>query len=133
MDLTLAVTCEEARERPDGRMDVVGVFNELGAPGFPALQDRMTLVLVMEWAAGEAGRQALRADLLDEADQRILTIEGHTDVTARREEGARAQTRLILLLERVVFPHAGRYHFDLIAAGDVRRACSLLVGQLEHG
>lgn len=127
MDLTLAVLCEEAHERADGRLDLVGVFNELGAPGFPAIQDRMIVVLLMEWDAEESGRQVLRADLLDDSGVRVLTIEGHTDVTPRRGEGARAQTRLILPLERVVFPHAGRYHLDLVAAGDVRRACSVLV------
>lgn len=127
MDLTLGVLCEEARERADGRLDLVGVFHELGAPGFPAIQDRMIVVLLMQWDADESGRQVLRADLVDEAGQRVLTIEGHTDVTPRAGAGARAETRLILPLERVVFPHAGRYHLELVAAGDVRRACSVLL------
>ena len=128
MDLTLAAVCDEANERPDGKLDLVGVFDELGAPGFPAVQDRMTVVFVLEWSADEAGRQPLRADLVDEQDRRVLTIQGHTDVAPARESGVtRARTRLVMPLERVIFPHAGRYHFDLIAGGDVRRACSLLL------
>lgn len=128
MDLTLAAVCDAANERPDGKLDLVGVFDELGAPGFPAVQDRMTVVFVLEWSADEAGRQPLRADLVDEQDRRVLTIQGHTDVAPPPEPGvARARTRLVLPLERVIFPHAGRYHFDLIAGGDVRRACSLLL------
>jgi hypothetical protein len=128
MDLTLAAVCDEASERPDGKLDLVGVFDELGAPGFPAVQDRMTVVFVLEWSADEAGRQPLRADLVDEQDRRVLTIQGHTDVAPAPESGVtRARTRLVMPLERVIFPHAGRYHFDLIAGGDVRRACSLLL------
>jgi hypothetical protein len=127
MELTLAVACDEARERADGKLDLVGIFNELAAPGFPAVQERMTVVFVMEWSAEEAGRQPLRADLVDAQDRRVLTIQGHTDVTASQSGMVTPRTRLILPLERVVFPQAGRYHFDLIAAGDVRRACSLHV------
>lgn len=132
MDLTLAVACDTATERPDGKLDLVGVFNELSAPGFPATQERMTVVLVIEWSAEEAGRQPLRADLVDDEDMRILTIQGHTDVHASQASARPAQTRLILPLERVTFPHEGRYSLDLIAAGQVLRACSLHVGLVEQ-
>ncbi len=127
MELTLAVICDEAIEREDGKLDLVGVFNELGAPGFPALQQRMTVVFVMTWAADEAGHQPLRADLVDDDGHRVLTIQGHTDVAIRGVGSTSARTRLVLPLERIVFPHAGNYHFDLIAGGEVRRACSLFL------
>src|SRR4051812_40734337 len=107
MKLVLSLVCEEVRERADGRMDILGVFNELGAPDFPAAQDRMTVIFLLEWEAQEAGEQPLRADLLDEAGEKILTIQGHTDVEVRDETHAPPQTRLVLPLEEVVFPHAG--------------------------
>lgn len=117
MDLILSLACEFARARPDGRLDVRGAFNELQAPGFPAAQDRMTVVFVMQWAEAEHGRHAFTADLVDDADRKVLTIEGHTDVdrpaSSRAEGRAPPQTRLIMELERVVFPHAGRYRFLL--------------------
>jgi hypothetical protein len=120
-----------ARERPDGRIDMVGVFNELSAPGFPAVQDNMTAVFVVEWSPDEAGRQPLRADLVDEQGRKVLTIQGHTDVDARGPGRAPAQTRLIMPLERVIFPAAGVYRFDLVAGGDSAPACSFYVGQRE--
>jgi len=129
MDLSLALLCEEAHARPDGRFDVRGVFNELSAPGFPAVQARMTLVLVMDWSADEAGTQAFRADLVEHGGKRVLTIEGETEVSPRRIGGPAAQTRLVLPLEDVVFPHAGRYRFELVAGGDVHRACSLFLDE----
>jgi hypothetical protein len=129
MDLKLALVCEEARERPDGRVDFIGVFDALIAPGFPAMQDRMTAVFVMEWGEDELGHQPLRADLVDARERKILTIEGHTDVAARPEHAGPPETRLILGLEKVVFPEAGRYDFQLVAGGDVRRACSIRVTQ----
>jgi hypothetical protein len=129
MILRLSAVCEAARERPDGRLDLVGVFNELIAPGFPAMQDRMTVVFLVEWEPDESGRLPLRADMLDGDGRKVLTIQGHTDVAPRGADRAPAQTRLIMPLEKVVFPAAGRYRFELLAGGSVADACSFFVGQ----
>jgi len=131
MKLNLAVACDDAHVRPDGKLDIVGVFNELAAPGFPAAQDRMTVVFVMEWEPQEAGRQPLRADLLDDSGTMVLTIQGHTDVETRPADRAPAQTRVIMPLERVVFPKAGRYTFRLRAGKAEVPAFSLFVSQRE--
>ena len=131
MDLILSLACEFARARPDGRLDVRGAFNELQAPGFPAAQDRMTVVFVMEWGPGESGRRAFSADLVDDDDRKVLTIEGHTDVDRRPDNSAEhrapPQTRLVMELERVVFPHPGRYRFLLRLGEDVRETFALWV------
>lgn len=133
MELILAVACDEARVRPDGKLDILGVFNELYAPGFPAKQDHMTVVFVLEWGRGESGRIPLRADLVDDAGMKVLTIQGHTEVEPRPAERAPAQTRLVLPLEDVIFPHSGAYHFQLKAGEQTVRACSIFVGErAEH-
>ncbi|HEX6307029.1 MAG TPA: hypothetical protein VFZ69_02510 [Longimicrobiales bacterium] len=129
MILRLAALCEDARERPDGRLDLAGIFNELTAPGFPAMQDRMTVVFIVEWSTGETGELPLRADMVDETGRKLLTIQGHTHVDPRGTGRAPAQTRLIMPLEKVVFPRPGHYRFELLAGGDVADACSLFVGE----
>jgi hypothetical protein len=116
MRLLLAVVCEDAAARPDGRLDIVGIFDELQAPGFPAAQDRMTVVFIMEWSDHEHGRQEFRADLVDDQSRKVLTIEGHTDVAPG--SGRHPRTQLIMPLERVVFPRAGEYRF-MLQVGDV--------------
>ncbi len=128
MELILSVVCDDADVRPDGKLDLTGIFTQLQAPGFPAAQDRMTAVFLIEWGPDETGRQPIRADLLDEAGEKVLTIEGHTEVDAV-PGGAPPQTRLIMPLEKVVFPRAGTYRFRL-ASGKARRSgCSLHVGE----
>jgi len=129
MELILALVCDEARERPDGRFDVDGIFNELSAPGFPAVQARMTVVFVMQWETDEVGTQSFRADLREASGGKVLTIEGQTEVAPRNPGRPPPQTRLVLPLEQVVFPRAGRYFFELVAGGDVHNACSLFVGE----
>ena len=112
MNLLLSLACEAAHSRPDGRLDCIGVFDELQAPGFPAVQDRMTVVFVMEWARDQEGRHEITADLVDADDRKVLTIEGHTDVVDRPGAG-RPKTQLIMPIERVGFPHAGGYRYVL--------------------
>jgi len=132
MELTFAAACEDARARPDGKLDLSGIFNELTAPGFPAVQDRLTVVFVLSWDATDSGEVRLRADLNDDEGQTVLSIEGHTDVTPAPPGRPPAQTRLVLPLEEVVFPHAGRYTFE-VQAGDRRfRSFSLYVSAVDE-
>jgi hypothetical protein len=126
MKLILSLACEDARARPDGRLDITGVFDELQAPGFPAVQDRVTVVFVMEWSDAERGRREFHADLVDERDRKVLTIEGHTDV-APRQGGRPPRTQLIMPLERVIFPEAGEYRFILHVEATATPAFSLRV------
>jgi hypothetical protein len=60
MILRLSAVCESAHERPDGRLDLSGIFNDLSAPGFPAMQERMTVVFVVEWEPDEGRAAAAR-------------------------------------------------------------------------
>jgi hypothetical protein len=128
MILRLSAVCQSARERPDGRLDLVGVFDELSAPGFPAAQDRMTAVFLIEWADDESGVQPLRADLLDEAGNMVITIQGHAEVASRADARAPARSQLVMPLNRVVFRNPGRYHFQLVAGGTTVDGCSFYVG-----
>jgi len=125
MELRLALVCDDVRERPDGRLDVIGILDEFHAPGFPAVQQRMTVLFVMEWEADEEGAQVFRADLVGPDETRVLTIEGGTEVPARLARATPPRTRLILPIENVIFPRPGPYRFDLIAGGDTHRACTL--------
>jgi hypothetical protein len=126
MKLLLSLACEDARARPDGRLDITGIFDELQAPGFPAIQDRMMVVFVMEWSEAETGRREFRADLVDERERKVLTIEGHTDVAAR-QAGRPPRTQLMMPLERVIFPEAGEYRFILYVEDRPTPAFSLRV------
>jgi hypothetical protein len=127
MYLQLALVCDEARMRPDGRMDVTGAFNDLAAPGFPAKQERMVLVTTIEWERGEEGRIPFRVDLLTPGGRPSLTVEGHTDVAERAPGQPPPRTRLILPIEGVIFPEPGRYTFEIRISGRKLRGPSLFL------
>ena len=101
--------CTEAGAGPDGKLNIHGIFNELRAPDFPARQDKMVLVGIVEWQRDLEGRIPFTVDLTDPDGMAIFTIEGHTDVEARPLSKAPARTQLILPLKNVMFPAPGHY------------------------
>jgi hypothetical protein len=101
--------CAAARTGPDGKLDIHGVFNELYAPDFPARQDELVLVGVVEWQRDLQGRIPFSVDLVGADELAIFSIEGHTDVDARETSAAPAKTHFILPMQNVMFPAPGRY------------------------
>jgi hypothetical protein len=102
--------CTDAGTGPDGKLNIHGIFNELQAPDFPARQDSMVLVGIVEWHRDVQGRIPFAVDLTDPEGLSIFSIEGHTDVEARPESRAPpAKTQLILPLKKVMFPVPGHY------------------------
>ncbi|HEX2187919.1 MAG TPA: hypothetical protein VHG51_03425 [Longimicrobiaceae bacterium] len=125
MKVLYALLCEDASMRPDGRVDLHGVFHHLFAPGFPAQQDRMTLVVVLEWNADEAGQLDFKIDVLDPSNSPVGTINGRTEVGTPRPMEPPQQTRLVMALDNVVFPVEGTYQFEL-TVGEERQRIALL-------
>ena len=101
--------CADAHAGPDGKLDIHGVFNELYAPDFPARQDEMVLLGIVEWQRDLEGRVPFAVDLIDSDGKAIFSIEGHTDVDARPLSKAPAKTHFIMPMNKVMFPAPGRY------------------------
>ena len=101
--------CRDAQTGSDGKLDILGVFNELYAKDFPARQERLVLVGFVAWERELEGRIPFSVELVDAEDMSIFSIEGHTDVDARPPSRAPARTHFILPLKNVIFPAAGRY------------------------
>jgi len=105
----LFLFCTDAGTGPDGKLSIHGIFNELQAPAFPARQDLLVLVGIVEWQRDVHGRIPFTVDLVDPEGLAIFSIEGHTDVEVRPQSKAPAKTQLILPLKNVMFPAPGHY------------------------
>lgn len=109
--------CRDARTGSDGKLDILGVFNELYAKDFPARQEHMVVVGVVEWERDLEGRIPFSVDLVDADEMSIFSIEGHTDVDARPPSRAPARSHFILPLKDVMFPAMGRYRVRVTLNG----------------
>lgn len=108
-----AFFCDRAASDAGGRLEISGLNNELYAPGFPARQDHLMLVVLLEWPRTTAGRVPLRIDINDPDGKSIFSIEAHTDVDPREAGRAPAKTHLLLPLNNLMFPCAGSYSCEL--------------------
>lgn len=119
MQLLLAAVCNDAKPNAEGKLDLHGIFNDLYAPGFPAKQERMTLVVVVEWDREDEGRYRFRIDLRDPDGEPVLAVDGHSDVDRRPPDRPPPRTRLVMPLEEVIFPKPGAYEFRVTMKGHV--------------
>jgi Family of unknown function (DUF6941) len=124
-----AFICTDARLTHDGGLDLLGVFNELFAPAFPARHGRLVLAALLVWDAEEHGRVDFRVDLEDSAGTSVFTVDGHTEVMERAPPAPPPKTQLVLPLHDVLFPSAGRYRFKFVIAGQHVHGPSLFVLQ----
>ena len=131
MHLQYVFLCESAGEDPTGKLDARGILHDLLAPGFPAVQERMVLVLVIEWDRKDQGRHNLKAELVGPDGGVVLTVDGHSDVQARPSDRSPARTRLVMPVEKVVFPKPGKYHLRVIVKGERFRGPSLHLLEME--
>lgn len=131
MHLRFSAVCEDARPTPDGKVDVHGVYHDLSAPGFPARQDRLVLVLVIEWGRSDHGRYLFKADLEDEDGNVSLTVEGETSVHVPEPDQPPARSQLIMPLDDVVFPRAGQYTFRVKVKGQTLEGPGIYLMQVD--
>jgi len=131
LELQLALFCDHAQETPDGKLDVRGVFHDLFAPGFPAIQEQMVLVLVLDWDRKDQGHYTLKAELVAPDGSVVLTIDGHSDVDRQPTGKPPARTRIVMPVEKAAFPTPGRYHLRIIVKGQRFRGPSLHLVELE--
>jgi len=108
-----SVIAEDAQLRHDGRMDVHGIFHELYARGFPARQDKLTLVTTIEWDEAERGSIDFSVNLLDPQRSPVLTINAQTQVEDQYAVHRPARTQMAIPIDGLIFPVPGTYEFQL--------------------
>ena len=129
MRLLASALCDHAVASADGKLELRGVFHDLYAPGFPARQEQMFLVLAVEWDRTDEGRYAFRIDVTGPGGRPTLTVEGESQVTTRPADRPPPRTRLVMPLEKVVFPVPGRYDFQVMLKGRTLQGPTLYVMQ----
>ncbi len=128
MNLT-ALFCNHAETGADGRLTIHGVYNELYAPDFPARQDRIVLVGILEWDRTVSGRQPFRFDLKGPDGSVVITVDGHTEVRIASENQPPAKTHFVFPLENLVFTEPGEYFTYVEIGGKTWQGPSLYVAK----
>ena len=110
--------CKRADTNEDGQLNLLGIFNELHAPGFPARQDQLVIAGIIEWDRQQQGKIPFQIHLVDDEGKSIFTIEGHSQVDPRTANQPPAKTQLLMPMENCIFPEAGQYGAECLIDGE---------------
>jgi hypothetical protein len=134
MDVTLAVLADYANVSQDGKLNVMGIFQEVNPPVLPFALPQMYLVVSFEAGPAEFGSvKDIRFALLDSDGNEMLALEGQAEVPRPQRPGSRAYINEVIGLNGITFQHPGDYGFSVLVAGETRETVSLHVNQPMKG
>lgn len=117
MEIRFALLADSANVSVEGKLNVIGIFDRVGAKQFPATHMTSVLVVSLEAHRTEAGPHELRILFVD-ADGNPL-MEMKAGMTFVPPEGAAALIRVnqILPVPMIPLPAPGDYSFDISIDG----------------
>jgi hypothetical protein len=119
MEIDLALLADAATVDASGKLNILGVFDRLTAPIFPAQHGRISLVLRFQASLQDAGRHKIQITFTDPGGNHVVGLNGEIQIGVGKhatESGVRVPQ--VLNLDGVVFPIAGRYTFDVKIDGE---------------
>ena len=130
VDVTLAVLADYATVSQDGKLNVMGIFQEVNPPALPFALPQM--YLVVSYAAGPAEFDTvkdIKIALLDSDGKEMLALEGQVPVQRPPRPGGRAYMNQVIGLSGVTFERPGDYGFAILAGGETKETVSLHVNE----
>ena len=125
MEVSLGVLADAANVSQDGKLNILGIFNALGAATFPATHPSMNLVVCFEATRAEEGKtKKIEIQLADGDGQKLFTINTQL-VVPPGTPGTPIRMNHILALNGIRFPKAGDYVFNVLIGDDQKAAVGL--------
>ncbi len=117
MELTLALLADYANISREGKLNIMGIFEQIHAFSFPAVHAQMQLVIRLEASPFEAGVHDVRVGFIDEDARELFAIPGVIHIPESRA-GENLSANQIVVLNGIMLPHAGRYEFVVSVKGE---------------
>ena len=132
MDVSLALLADGANVSSDGKLNILGIFNALGASAFPVVHPQMALVLRFEATRAEAGKsRQVELQLSDPDGKKLFQISAQL-VIPTGAPGGPIRLNHILMLNNIQFPRAGDYVFNILVGDDQKAAVELRIVEVKQ-
>lgn len=128
MEVTSALLVEEVRKHEDGRVDLLGLFEDIYVADVPFILDNLSLFLDIELAPEDRGKKHVLEARLQDADgapvqpARIIRFD-----IPDEDAYPRPTAQLDLIFPNVPFTRFGAHHLDVILDGKTARRVYLSV------
>jgi hypothetical protein len=131
MELKLFLAADYANITREGKLNVMGIFDNIYAPSFPVRHSSMHLVIKLIAELGEPGQpRDFSVKLLDEDANQVFDLSGKLQIPVG-ERGRVPEVNLVLALNDVIFPKPGPYAMVLFIDKDHKGELKLNAKQLE--
>jgi hypothetical protein len=125
MEVSLALLADCANVSQDGKLNIMGVFNMLGASSYPVAHPQMYLVLCFEATRAEEGKtKPVEIQLADSDGNKLFALNLNL-VVPQGLPGAPIRMNHILALNGTRFPKPGDYAFNVLIADDQKATVEL--------
>ncbi len=128
MDIDLALTADAATIDGAGKLNLLGVFDQISVQRFPARHGRLALVLRFLGGAADAGTHNLSIKLTSPAGAELVSLSGELNVRPGRgslQTGIRVPH--VINLDGIVFQESGIHTFDVMVDGRHRTTLPLTI------
>ena len=119
MEIDLALLADAATVDVSGKLNILGVFDRIAAPEFPAPHPHLSLILRYSAGLDSAGSHKVEILLRDPDGEEVVRVTGEIHIRPGPPNmGGRVRVPQVLNLGRLVFPKPGRYAFDVSVDGE---------------
>ena len=133
MDVSLALLADAANVSADGKLNILGIFNALGAHSFPVVHPQMALVLRFEASRSEEGKgRQIELQLADSDGQMIFKISAQLMVPTGTAPGTPIRLNHILMLNNIQFAKPGDYLFSILIGDDEKASIDLRIVEVRQ-
>jgi hypothetical protein len=128
MKVELLAMCDAATDS-GGKLNILGVFDTIGAPKTPAIHPRCSIVLKIRFERIERGDHRLKLNIVDEDGTLVIpSLEAPLSIKFPDAQPS-ATAQLILDLHNLSFQQFGEFSIDLAVDGRQESSIPLFVRQ----
>jgi hypothetical protein len=131
MELLTLLAADYANIAQGGKLNVMGIFRNIGAPNFPAQHPSMVLIIKLGAEFGEYGVERTLTVILAEPDGKELMRISNPINIPKMVAGQRPEVNTLLAINGIVFPTPGRYQFTVMVDKDTKGSLSIDVEKIE--
>jgi Family of unknown function (DUF6941) len=131
MKIALLLNADYANVTKDGKLNVMGIFNSIHAPKFPARHSSIYLIMKLLPELGEYGQnRTLNVHLRDPDGKEIIHLSGPVQIPSP-EGGKKPEVNTIFEFRDIIFPKEGHYQFVVLVDKDYKGDLSLYVEKID--
>lgn len=129
MHVALALVCDYALIDQHGKLSVLGIFERIWVPRFPAVHPRLHLVLRLKGRRTEIGDHPILIQLVDDDGAEVLRGEGKVEIGEPPAGVLEVEAGAVLVFD-VPLERAGTYTFEIAVDGRHEASVPIIVSQM---